>query len=356
MDQGENGPSSPAVLQRKSKSYRQSYRSCLGGASRLAFTPGVTARRLNSSRTLPKARNIKEQLDPEHLALLSKTEWHLSYVTPLFQFTYTQLKTYGRQLSAFIAAEKQKGLAVDVEASHGCKVNVSLVQGLVESKEEPETVLVQIVSKPMFSRPEDPERPVWSGWFSCVDGSPDYLASLPEGFVCLPLFCSSGPQALTSIVKTWFQRTFDCCFGALELDHTTLLWLMALWTNCQPEADLQNLKMLWTIPVEPPLQITYAVRSQDAWDLWSGIRKSQERGEEGEERMIDIQEVVEFMQELKTHFYRHFRLDLSAGNLSRVATALGSAKSNGRIKISNSRYFITTLSLLTECALLKMPI
>lgn len=71
---------------------------------------------------------------------------------------------------------------------------------------------------------------------------------------------------------------------------------------------------------------------------------------------IDIEEVMRFIQSLKSHFYRHFRLDVSAGCLSQVSTGLGSAKASGRIKISNSRYMITTLMLLTECALLKLPI
>ncbi|KAF3857246.1 hypothetical protein F7725_009105 [Dissostichus mawsoni] len=65
---------------------------------------------------------------------------------------------------------------------------------------------------------------------------------------------------------------------------------------------------------------------------------------------------MSFMQGLKGHFIRHFRLDLSAGSLKEVSTALGSAKHSGRIKFSNSKYMITTLMLLTECALLKMPI
>ncbi|KAK7893061.1 hypothetical protein WMY93_022213 [Mugilogobius chulae] len=354
-------PSSPAPLQRrsKSKSYRQSYRSCVGAASRLCFTPGLTARRLNTSRRPPRPRNIKEQLDPQLLAVLTKTEWQLSYVTPLFQFRHTCLKSYARQLSAFLAAERQQGVAVEVDGDHGFRVSFSVVQGLVESERDPEAVLVQISSKPMFGRPEDPEKTVWSGWFSCVHGSPDYLSSLPQDFVCLPLFCSSGPETLTSIVKSWFRRFFDCSFGPLELDHNTLQWFVTLWTNCQRETDLQRLIMLWTIPAEPPLQVSYEVDAQDAWDLWCSVRRSaqqQQEEEEETEEAIDVKEVQEFMQELKHHFYRHFRLNLSAGNLSQVATALGSAKSSGRIKISNSRYMITTLSLLTECALLKMPI
>lgn len=193
---------------------------------------------------------------------------------------------------------------------------------------------------------------------------------------------------------------------------------MALWTNCHADSGIQHLKMIWTLPAVPPLQVTYMVSPQDAWVLWDSLRNSQKHSEnagEGlEEDNIDIEEVKRFVQALKNHFYRHFRLDLSAGSLTQVSTALGSAKFNGRIKvpsvmhrtkyfqllllfksriklirkdldynvlnnvieihgctfifnnlsavfflshqISNSRYMITTLMLLTECALLKMPI
>lgn len=90
----------------------------------------------------------------------------------------------------------------------------------------------------------------------------------------------------------------------------------------------------------PPLQITYTVNPQDAWDLWNSVRKSPQEEKETEEeegRSIDIEEVMQFMQGLKSHFYRHFRLDLSAGSLKQVSTALGSAKYNGRIKVQSDR-------------------
>uniref|UniRef100_UPI0037E92DCB centromere protein L n=1 Tax=Semicossyphus pulcher TaxID=241346 RepID=UPI0037E92DCB len=343
----------------KSKSYRQSIRSCLGAASRLGLTPALTARRLNTSRRAPKSHNITEKVNPEHLALLVKTEWQLSYVTPLYQFRHTQLKSYSRQLSAFIAAEKQQGLAVEVEGSHGSfRVSFSVVQGMAEADGDAETVLIQINSKPLFARQDEPQKPVWSGWLTCINGSPEYLHSLPKDFTCMPLFCSSGAEALTALVKSWFQQNFDCCFGPLEISHTSLQWLVALWTNCNTESAIQRLNMIWTLPVAPPLKVTYAVNGPDAWELWSSVRKDpqEERNGEEDENSIDIEEVMSFMQGLKSHFYRHFRLDLSAGSLDQVSTALGSAKCSGRIKISNSKYMITTLTLLTECALLKMPI
>ncbi|XP_010780097.1 centromere protein L isoform X1 [Notothenia coriiceps] len=348
---------SVAVQRRsKSKSYRLSYRSGIGAASRLAFTPGLTGRRLNTSRKAPKSDKITEKVTKEQLALLVKTEWKLSYVTPLYQFRHTQLKSYSRQLSAFIAAEKLQGMAVDVEGTQNpFRVSFSLLQEMTESADDAVTVLIQIHSKPLFARQDEPQRPVWSGWLTCINGNLEYLRSLPKDFVCLPLFCSSEAGGLTSLVKSWFQQSFDCCFGPLEISHTSLQWLMALWTNCQQESSIRQLKMIWTLPVEPQLQVTYTVDAEDAWQLWSSVRKENTAGEGGE-NSIDIEEVMSFMQGLKGHFFRHFRLDLSAGRLNEVSTALGSAKSSGRIKFSNSKYMITTLMLLTECALLKMPI
>ncbi|KAJ0062427.1 hypothetical protein NL108_012117, partial [Boleophthalmus pectinirostris] len=82
-------------------------------------------------------------LDPALVSLLTKTEWQLWYATPLFQFRHTRLKSYSRQLSAFIAAERQQGVAVETEGGHGVRVSFSLVQGLVESEDDTEAVLIQ---------------------------------------------------------------------------------------------------------------------------------------------------------------------------------------------------------------------
>ncbi|XP_077954328.1 centromere protein L isoform X2 [Gasterosteus aculeatus] len=339
---------------RKSKSYRLSYRSGLGAAdSRLGWSPALTARRLNTSRKAAGISNIAERVDPGQLALLVKTEWQLSYVTPLHQFRHTQLKSYARQLSAFIAAGKQQGLAVEVEGLQTTfRVSFSLVQGMTQSDEDAESVLVQIHSKRLFARQDEPQKPVWSGWLTCINGNPDYLRALPKDFVCLPLFGCSGADGLSALVKSWFQQSFDCCFGLLEISHTSLQWLMALWTNCHAESGIQHLKMIWTLPATPPLQVTYTVDPEDAWELWSSVRKGkggggggEEEEEEAGENYIDIEEVTSFMQGLKSHFYRHFRLDLSAGSLNQVSTALGSAKYSGRMKVPSTRELCQMLSV-----------
>ncbi|XP_068612302.1 centromere protein L [Brachionichthys hirsutus] len=349
-------PGDGAAVRRRSRSagYQLLYRSTVGAASQLCATPALTARRLDASRRAPRSRNITEKVNEEHLTVLVKKEWHLSYVTPLYQFRHAHLKSYSRRLSAFIAAGKQDGLLVALEGGQSSfGVSLSAVQGMAEADSDAEMVLIQIHSTPQFAGQDEPQKSLWSGWLTCINGNPDYLCSIPDNFVCLPLFGCHGPESLTAAVKAWFQTTFDCCFGQLEVSQTSLQWLLALWTNCHAETSIQHLKMVWTIPVALPLQVTYAVDPRDAWELWRSIRKGQQE-DTGEN--IDLEEVTSFVQGLKSHFYRHFKLDLSAGILSQVSTGLGSAKDSGRIKFSSSRYMTTTMMLLTECALLKMPI
>lgn len=125
-------------------------------------------------------------MNAEQLALLVKTEWQLSYVTPLYRFRHTQLKSYSRQLSAFIAAEKQQGLAVEVEGPQGgVRVSFSVVQGMVEAVDDAETVLIQV-------RTRFPKRPR----VSCVRLS---NCSLPPRHRSIQSLCLPGRTSLRSL-------------------------------------------------------------------------------------------------------------------------------------------------------------
>lgn len=83
-------------------------------------------------------------MDPEQLALLVKHEWKLAYVTPLYRFQHTQLKLYSKHLTAFILAEKQQGVAIEVGLEAGFKVTLSTVHGMAETEEDAETVFIQV--------------------------------------------------------------------------------------------------------------------------------------------------------------------------------------------------------------------
>ncbi|KAM9830500.1 centromere protein L [Syngnathus typhle] len=335
----------PNEKRRKTRSYRLSYQSMTVHNS---STRALTSLRLNTKRT-PNPDNILDKVDPKQLASLMGTKWQLSYVTPLYRFRYTQLKSYARQLSAFMAAERQKGLAVEEGSTQSLRITFSVVHGLAVTDDDAETILIQIYDNSLFAGQDDHQKTVWRGWLACVNGNSDSIKSLPKEFMSLPLFGSSGTETLTALVKSWFQKNFDCCFGLLEINQTTLEWLVALWTNCHMDSNIKQLKMIWTLPFKPPLQVTYAVHPDDAWELWRGVKVDQA------DNVIDREDSINFIKGLMGHFYRFYLVDLSAGNLSHVSTALGTAESNGRIKFSNSKSMITTLTLLTECALLKMP-
>ncbi|KAL4656113.1 centromere protein L [Arapaima gigas] len=345
-------PRGKAPSNQSRKSYGRSRRSLGVELTNIGFTPGhLAGLRAPTSRELPKPRNLTEHVNPEQIALLVKNEWKLSYITPLYQFRHTQLKTYSKQLSAFIAAEKQQGLAVEIEADTSFRVTFSAVLGLAETEDDAETVFIQIHSRPPFAVEGDAPKVIWSGWLTCINGNPEYLRSLPSGFVCLPLFCTSGSESLTSVVKLWFEKTFDCNFGTLSLNSTCLQWLASMWTGCHPAFNIRYLKLVWNLPAQPPLDISYTIHPQDAWDLWNSIREQDSAAD-----TISINEVESFMKGLEAHFFRHFRIYLSAGTLTKVSTTFGSAHCDGKIKFTSGDSIKHVLMLLTEYALLKMPI
>ncbi|OXB84261.1 UNVERIFIED_CONTAM: hypothetical protein H355_007144 [Colinus virginianus] len=72
------------------------------------------------SRPLPPPR-CQENADPQKMAFLLRKQWTLYSVSPLYKFSGSALKDYARMLGVFIAAEKQKGLAVDVGGELGVK-------------------------------------------------------------------------------------------------------------------------------------------------------------------------------------------------------------------------------------------
>lgn len=65
-------------------------------------------------------------------------------MTPLYGFSSAHLKHYARLLSAFTAAEKQKGLAVEVGVELDIKVTVSNIPDLKGSDRDQDAILVQV--------------------------------------------------------------------------------------------------------------------------------------------------------------------------------------------------------------------
>ncbi|XP_067997587.1 centromere protein L [Melanerpes formicivorus] len=296
-----------------------------------------------SGRPLPPAPRSEENADPQRTAFLLRKRWTLYSVTPLYKFSDAHLRNYARLLSAFIAAEKQKGLAVEIGVELDIKVAVSSLPDLKGSDQDHAAILVQLLSRSPASFKSSEDKLIWSGWFCSVTGD-DFPDNVPEDFTCLPLFLANGAESYTSIVGSWFQKTFDCCFRRLAISPLSLSWMAAMWTGCKVGKTASAIELIFSVPCLPqPLDISYAIHPEDAKALWDTVQKTP-----GE---ITQEEVDIFMDCLYSHFHRHFKIHLSATKLVKVSTSIASAHCEGTIKFLQSQYLTGVLMLLTELAI-----
>ncbi|XP_066481016.1 centromere protein L [Tiliqua scincoides] len=296
-------------------------------------------------RRISQTPHLQENVDPQ-IGFLLRKQWTLYSVTPLYKFSYSRLQEYSRQLSLFIAAEKQKSPVVEIEPESGFKVTFSSISALKTTEKDQPAVLIEIMQRSQVATENKGGKVIWTGWFCCTCAD-DILEAVTEDFTCLPLFLVRGAESLLAIVGTWFQQTFDCCFSTLTINSLNLAWMAAMWTGSKTDRDTVATELTFSVPCSPyPLDISYAIHPEDANALWDSVHSVQ-----GEVRQ---EEVDLFMESLYCHFYRHFKIYLSATRLVKVSTSVASAHSDGKIKILHTQYLIGVLSLLTELAISKI--
>lgn len=299
-----------------------------------------------SRRKIPQCSQLQEDVDPQKVAFLLHKQWTVYSLTPLYKFSYANLREYSRLLSAFLAAEKQKGLAVEVGEDFNIKVSFSTLLGVKGTQRDPEAFLVQIFSKSQSPREHREGKVLWTGWFCCVFGE-SLLETVSEDFTCLPLFLANGAESNTSLIGSWFQKTFDCCFSRLAISAFNLSWMAAMWTACKMDHYMATTEFFWSVPCSPQsLDISYAIHPEDAKALWDSVHKTP-----GE---VTQDEVDLFMDCLYSHFHRHFKIHLSATRLVRVSTSVASAHTDGKIKILCHKYLIGVLAYMTELAIFQI--
>ncbi|NXF80497.1 CENPL protein, partial [Sclerurus mexicanus] len=287
-----------------------------------------------------------EGVDPQRAAFLLRRGWSLYSVTPLFRFSRGRLREYARLLGAAIAADRHKGLAVQVGVDTDIGAALSSLPGLQGSERDPAAVLVQLSSRSQAYPKNSEDKIVWSGCFCCVYGD-DLSENLPEDFTCLPLFLANGAETYTSIVGSWFQKTFDCSFRRLAISPLSLTWMVAMWAGCKVDKGASAVELVFSVPrLSQPLDISYAIHPEDAKALWDTVQKTP-----GE---ITQEEVDVFMDCLYSHFHRHFKIRLSAAKLVKVSTAIAQAHCDGIVKILHSQYLSGVLMLLTELAITQI--
>ncbi|XP_005049929.1 PREDICTED: centromere protein L, partial [Ficedula albicollis] len=285
----------------------------------------------------------QEDADPQKTAFALRKAWTLYSVTPLHRFRRSRLSEYARLLSAFIAAERQKGLAVEVGVELDIKVALSSLAELRGSELDQAALLVQLSSRSRASSRKSEDKLVWSGWFCSVFGD-DLSEDVPENFTCLPLFLTHGAESYTALVGSWFQKTFDCCFRRLAISPLNLSWMVAMWAGYKLERAASAVELVFSMPcLSQPLDISYAIHPEDAKALWDTVQKTPGEITQGE---VDV-----FMDCLYAHFHRHFKIHLSAAKLVKVSTGIASAHCDGIVKILHSQYLPGVLMLLTELAI-----
>ncbi|NXK98694.1 CENPL protein, partial [Formicarius rufipectus] len=285
----------------------------------------------------------QESGDPQRTAFLLRRGWVLYSVTPLYRFSRGRLRDYARLLRACVAAERQKGLAVQVGVELDISVALSGLPELRGSERDADALLVQLSLRSQSSSKNAEDKIMWSGCLCCVCGD-DLSENMPEDFTCLPLFLANGAETYTSIVGSWFQKTFDCNFRRLAISPLSLSWMVAMWAGCKVEKAASAVELVFSVPRLPqPLDISYAIHPEDAKALWDTVQKTP-----GE---ITQEEVDVFMDCLYSHFHRHFKIHLSATKLVKVSTAIAQAHCDGIVKILHSQYLSGVLMLLTELAI-----
>ncbi|KAG8436857.1 hypothetical protein GDO86_007807 [Hymenochirus boettgeri] len=279
-----------------------------------------------SKRRIPQTNPLTETIDPVKISLLMSKQWTLYSVTPLHKFSHANLREYARLLSAHICAEKQKGLAFEVGTELNVKAVFSHLPGLKGRDQNPGAFLVQVSAKPLFSVSGSQDRIVWSGWFCCTFGDKDTLDLLTtDALVCFPLFLVNGAETLTAIVGTWFQKAFDCSFSRLPISARDLAWMTAMWTDYEAHEHVTATELIFSVPVEPHMDITYAIHPDDIKALWDNIHKGQDE--------VLADEVELLFQCLYSHFFRHFKIHLSATKLVKVSNSVASVHCDGKVKV-----------------------
>lgn len=96
-------------------------------------------------RKIPQCSQLQDDVNSQKVAFLLHKQWTLYSLTPLYKFSYTHLKEYSRLLSAFIAAEKQRGLAVEVGNDFSIRVVFSTLPEMKGTQRDSEAFLIQIL-------------------------------------------------------------------------------------------------------------------------------------------------------------------------------------------------------------------
>ncbi|XP_072015052.1 centromere protein L-like [Amphiura filiformis] len=279
--------------------------------------------------------------------LVNKT-WHVYQVTPLADFKQdaASLRKYSKHLSAFLQAESQKGIGVDVENIVGDRAVFSLMQGLASSPDDSEAVeLVVKVKSQANVGAASSTRETLHAILCSVGADINRKETLHDSLAMLPVLIMKGTVAVSTCVIKWLESQFDCHIKRMTFNQMKLAWIIPIWAGAGLEDVSKPIELQYTVPkdIEGLNTITLTVEHQDAQTLWESVH-------DGSSNEVSGEEIAAFIKSLEAHFFYHFKIHLEGMSLTRIGTPLAFMGCEGRIKIFQGSGVIQILQYLTELA------
>lgn len=303
------------------------------------------------SRDLPAESD--STASSEIKSLVGKT-WRVYRVSPLYDFQYTtaSFKTYAKSLSAFLEAETQVGnMAVELltdSASGKFRVEFNLMKELTISESDSPAVKITIFSKQTGRQPTN-DSPILTALFCSLgnDSSKDARPLTRRKFTFLPVCLVRGPAVLSRCFVSGLEAMFDCKISPMNFSSMDFAWFVSLWAGVALKEYSRPVELCYSLPasIKGLSRILYNIRAKDAKAIWNCVH-------ENNSPLFTEKESDMFMKALETHFYHHFKVDLSRVALSRIGTSIVLVGSKGRLKLLHPKYVKHILQQITQSALI----
>ena len=302
-------------------------------------------------------RDFDEEDDPAEYDFTTSSEiknlvgktWRVYRISPLYDFHYTtaSFKTYAKSLSAFLEAETQAAkVAVDLVTDNAAgkfRVDFKSMKQLAISESDSPAVEITISSK--NSSGKRPNTPILTALF-CSLGNDSGHQVTGAKFTYLPVCLIRGPAALSRCFNSGMEAMFDCKISPMNFSSMDFAWFVSLWAGVALTEYTRPIELCYSLPasVKGLNRILYNIKAKDAKAIWNCVH---EKGSP----LFTEKESDTFMKALETHFYHHFKVDLSRLPLSRIGTSIVLVGSKGRLKLLQPKYVKHILQQITQTAL-----
>lgn len=239
--------------------------------------------------------------------------------------------------------ELRKGVAVASDTDKTNSVCFSLYKGLRSSQADREAIQITLTQKSNNVKDNGEPRVALTAVLCSVDCREDVTRAVCGPFSMLPIMLVKGPLGLTGHLIPWLQTQFDCKIDLAKFSPTCLSWMVAMWAGYTPEKGGRAVELCYSVPkeVEGLSTITMTVDPKSCKTLWDSLHEETNQS-------FSENEVVTFIKSLETHFYHHFKVNLTAMSLTRIGTSTAYIGSDGRLKIFSADRLHQVLAHVTE--------